>query len=213
MSGSWSFSHAQRVFWRFPTPRIFAVAIAGLLTARVIVGGFSPWELLILPALLLVHPLTEWLIHVFLLHWRPRRLGPLSIDPIAARDHRAHHRDPDDLPLIFIPLPTLASSTVIVAAAWLLLAPGLGFALSGILLTTGIALAYEWVHFVCHVPYTPTSRFLKARVRHHRLHHYKNEAYWFGVTLHMGDRLLGTLPDPSGVPRSPTARALHGLDG
>ena len=30
--------------------------------------------------------------------------------------------------------------------------------------------------------------------RNHRLHHCKNEHYWFGVTMLSGDRLLGTAP-------------------
>ena len=47
--------------------------------------------------------------------------------------------------------------------------------------------------------------------RNHRLHHYKNEHYWFTVTTAgTADRLFGTFPDPAGVPKSPTARALHG---
>jgi len=44
--------------------------------------------------------------------------------------------------------------------------------------------------------------------RNHRLHHFKNERYWFGVTSTVGDRVIGTLPDQSTVPRSPTARSL-----
>lgn len=51
---------------------------------------------------------------------------------------------------------------------------------------------------------------MRSRIRHHRLHHYKNEEYWYGVSLHLADRLLGTLPSADSVPRSPTARDLEG---
>jgi hypothetical protein len=44
--------------------------------------------------------------------------------------------------------------------------------------------------------------------RYHRLHHFKNEHYWQGVTMHLGDRVLGTLPDHTKVPTSPTCRTL-----
>ena len=38
-----------------------------------------------------------------MLHWRPRRVGPITIDSHLAQEHRAHHADPRDLPLVFIP--------------------------------------------------------------------------------------------------------------
>ena len=48
--------------------------------------------------------------------------------------------------------------------------------------------------------------------RNHRLHHFKNEHYWMGVTMHLGDRVLGTLASPKEVPTSPTCRDLLGQD-
>ena len=46
--------------------------------------------------------------------------------------------------------------------------------------------------------------------RNHRLHHYKNEHYWFAVvTAGTADRVLGTYPEPSSVASSPTVKALH----
>jgi sterol desaturase/sphingolipid hydroxylase (fatty acid hydroxylase superfamily) len=46
--------------------------------------------------------------------------------------------------------------------------------------------------------------------RNHRLHHFKNEHYWFAVTTPgLADRALGTYPDPQSVPTSPTAKNLH----
>ncbi|WP_278257840.1 hypothetical protein [Nocardioides convexus] len=48
-------------------------------------------------------PVVEWLVHVFILHWKPRRVGPLTLDPLLARKHRLHHADPRAIPLVFIP--------------------------------------------------------------------------------------------------------------
>lgn len=204
-----SLTQALALFLRFPSPRILLVMVLLSLGLRLALGDPRPSELLIPALLLLVHPFTEWTIHVVLLHLRPRRVLGFTLDPVASREHRKHHRDPSDLPLVFIPLPTLlASIPLVVLAAWLL-TPDLPRAATALLSTSLIGLGYEWIHYVCHAPYTPKSAFLRSRVRHHRLHHYKNEAYWFGVTLHLGDRLLGTLPEAEAVPRSPTARDLE----
>ena len=79
-------------------------------------GGSS----LIPAALLAAFPLIEWVVHVAVLHWRPRDLGPIHVDSLLARKHRAHHADPRDLPLVFIPTPVLAwLLPAYVVLAWL----------------------------------------------------------------------------------------------
>lgn len=202
-------AQALRTFFAHASPRILLATWSVLLLARLLVGGFTAWDALIPVILLAAHPFTEWLIHVHLLHLRPRRVFGRLLDPVASREHRKHHRDPTDLPLVFIPLPTLlASFPLLVAAAWLL-TPTVELALTALLSTSSIALAYEWVHYVCHIPCTPRTAFMRSRIRHHRLHHYKNEQYWYGVSLHLSDRVLGTQPAAEEVPRSPTARDLE----
>jgi sterol desaturase/sphingolipid hydroxylase (fatty acid hydroxylase superfamily) len=69
---------------------------------------------------------------------------------------------------------------------------------------------YEWTHFLIHTAYRPRSRYYRSVWRNHRLHHFKNERYWHGITQTVSDRVLGTLPDHHQVQRSETARALHG---
>ena len=78
-----------------------------------------------------------------------------------------------------------------------------GFAAAAIL-----SLGYEWTHYLIHTDYAPKTRFYRSLWRGHRLHHYRNENYWFGVTNHFGDRVLGTNPAKDAVPVSPTARTL-----
>jgi sterol desaturase/sphingolipid hydroxylase (fatty acid hydroxylase superfamily) len=80
------------------------------------------------------------------------------------------------------------------------------------MLLTGYVLvgAYEWIHFLIHTGHRPRSRYYRSIWRNHLLHHYKNEHYWHGITNTVSDRLLGTYRDQAEVPRSPTARTLHG---
>ena len=65
-------------------------------------------------------PVVEWLIHVFILHWRPRRVAGVEVDTLLARDHRRHHADPRDVPLVFIPWRALL---------WVVALPGLALPL------------------------------------------------------------------------------------
>ncbi len=67
---------------------------------------------------------------------------------------------------------------------------------------------YEWCHFLSHSPYQPKSERFRRVLVAHRLHHFKNEHYWMGVTSYLGDRTLGTYPDQHSVEKSPTVRTL-----
>ena len=60
-----------------------------------------------------------------------------------------------------------------------------------------------------HTRYRPSSRLYARLARNHRLHHFRNERYWLGVTSNSGDRILRTLPrSKTDVPLSDTARTL-----
>jgi sterol desaturase/sphingolipid hydroxylase (fatty acid hydroxylase superfamily) len=75
-----------------------------------------------------------------------------------------------------------------------------------------LVLGYEWCHYLIHTDYKPKTRIYKVIWRHHRLHHYKNEHYWFTVvSANTADRVLRTSPDPATVPTSPTAKNLHAV--
>lgn len=201
---------AFAVWAEAPSVRLGALALAVAVAARVLVGGFTWWDLLVAGALVAVHPFTEWVIHVFVLHARPLVLGGRSWQSLPAREHVRHHADPKELETIFIPLPTAA---MLVTLPWLLLlVPGWspGLVLSGLVAAYAIMLGYEWAHYLIHTPYRPRGRFYTALRKAHLLHHYKNERYWFGVTNHTADRVLRTFPDRDAVPTSPTAKNLLG---
>ena len=201
-------------FWRHPSPWLISGFLIASITARILEGGGSLWDLALPAGLVLLFPVIEWCIHVAILHWRPRSLGPVRIDSRLARDHRAHHADPRDLPLVFIPWPALVwLLPAYVLVAWLAL-PTWSSALTLLVSVYGIKLGYEWTHYLVHSDYRPRSRWYRAVWRNHRLHHYKNEHYWFTVTsAGTADRLFGTYPaDPGAVPTSPTVKRLHDLE-
>lgn len=198
---------AVRLFYRYPSPWVLSAFALGFAVARLAVGGLGLWDLAIVAILVAWQPFQEWLIHVYLLHWRPREVLGVTLDLKLARRHRAHHVDPALLPMIFMPLDSAMFSLVVHAALVFWLLPT-GLALTVLFGISTIGLVYEWTHFLIHTSYRPRSAFYRRIWRYHRLHHFKNEHFWFGVTMHQGDQVLGTLPDHKEVPTSPTARNL-----
>lgn len=197
---------AAAVFYSQPSPLIITFVLLAALAGKVYVGGWS-WMDLIPPGVILaLQPFTEWLIHVFLLHFKPRTVRGYRIDPLVSRKHRAHHADPRDLELQFIPLPALAG--LLGGLGLLLVFLPLGRALAGLVGGYAMTLLYEWTHYLIHSAYRPRHRVYRYVWRAHRNHHFRNERYWFGVTVHLADHVLGTFPDRSEVEVSPTARTL-----
>lgn len=206
-----SLAQARRLWLRELPPKLLLAHVLGWLVYRVwlLAQGDVGWrDLVAIVAIVLLHPFAEWLIHVHLLHFRPRKLLGRRIDFPASLYHRLHHRDPWDLRFVLMPVQTMILG---LGALALLLRPitsSPGVWASAMLLAAGIALYYEWIHFLVHTSYRPQGRWYKRQWRLHRLHHYKNEHYWMGVTRHLGDMVLGTFPDPDDVESSKTARTL-----
>lgn len=204
-----------REFWRHPTPWMILALVVGAVGARAVVGGLALRDLWAPLVLALLFPFVEWVIHVFILHWRPRKLGRVTVDTLVARDHRRHHANPRDIDLVFIPTPTLPWLIAAIVALPLgigaLVGAPVSATLSFIVVEALILMGYEWTHYLVHTDYKPRHRLYKAVWRNHRLHHFKNEHYWFSVTTSgTSDRVLGTYPDPATVETSPTAKNLHG---
>ncbi len=197
---------------------MIGAAIAGAAVVRARQGPAGAADLKIGVGLVAAQPFVEWLIHVYLLHSRPLHIAGRRFDLPAAREHREHHTEPSELDGVLVPTPVLAGFLPLIAAiSWGLAWPishlagggrrrGAASGALGAYLLLGV---YEWSHYLIHTPYVPRRSLYRAVRRSHRLHHYKNETYWFGVTSNLGDRVLGTFPDQSEVPRSATARALH----
>ena len=207
-------TEAAREFWRHPSPWLLGGGALAAAAARVVAGDCQPTDALVPVAIAAAFPFFEWMIHVFVLHWRPRRLGRLNVDPLLARKHREHHIAPRDVGLVLIPLQSvigaLASATLIALLAF----PRTGMGLTFLPTILAFGLVYEWCHYLIHTDYKPKSAVYRIIWRDHRLHHFKNEHYWFGVTTPgTADRVLRTYPDPASVPTSPTAKNLHAAAG
>jgi fatty acid hydroxylase family protein len=200
-------------FWKHLSPWMIGVVFIAAVTARIVVGDWQITDALVPLVMLALFPFFEWIIHVFILHWRPKRVGRLTVDPLLSREHRAHHMDPRSVPLIFIPWKSLGSWVLPLTVAIALLAfPRLGMGLTYLVFIAAIALVYEWTHYLIHSDYKPKTPVYRAIWRNHRNHHFKNEHYWFTVTSSgTADRVLGTNPDPSAVATSPTAKNLHAI--
>jgi hypothetical protein len=201
---------AAREFWRHPSPWMIGAGLIVALTARIGVGDWRYADLLVPVAMLVAFPFFEWSVHVFVLHWRPRLLGRLTIDSLLARKHREHHVNPREVPLIFIPWPALLWVLPVNVGIALLAFPSTGLGLTYLVFVTIFGLGYEWCHYLIHSDYKPKTRLYRAIWMNHRQHHYKNEHYWFTVTsAGTADRVLGTHPDAATVAASPTAKNLH----
>jgi Fatty acid hydroxylase superfamily len=213
-----SLGRARREFLRKESPWVIGAGIAALVAVRVAIGDFSWRDAVAAVAMLAVYPFGEWAIHVFLLHAKPIRIRGRKIDTVAARAHRAHHREPNDLEMVALywwqaAFLLLVAVPLTISLGALIVTPLAGPVPLGAMVSAGIAgyclvFAYEWTHFLIHTAYRPRTRAYRTIWRNHRLHHFKNEHFWHGITNKLSDRVLGTNPNAREVPRSETARTL-----
>ncbi len=207
---------ALSVYLAAGSPRVILAGAGAGTAARLVVGQFGRHDVVAVAVVIAATGTVEWVIHKFLLHapedsWRTRRLQ-------TSTSHRRHHEDPTDLSHVllepnysaaFLPAIGVFTSSWAVPLAALTGWPMLPTFLSGLALSWWTLAHYEWVHLAVHTRHRFRNRFYARLARNHRLHHYRNENYWLGVTSNSGDRLLGTLPtSKSDVPLSETARSL-----
>lgn len=188
-------------------PRLLIAAFVVAVARRLHLGGWRAADGVVAAGVIAAHPFTEWLVHVHLLHRRPHRRRGRDVELYVARMHRLHHDDPKDIDLVLLPFRVvvgLVAGLVVVAAT----SRDRRLGATGVLAACNSLLVYEWVHFLIHSPYRPRRAYYRARWRTHRLHHYRNEGYWFGVVGASADRILGTAPPRGDVPVSGTARTL-----
>lgn len=205
------------LFARRRSAQVLAVALVIVASARVAFGGPPRrGDLIVVAVTLAITGTVEWVIHRYLLHapldsWTTRTLGTGS-------GHHRHHLDPTDIDWLLLrglDAGVFVTAFGVVTAAWsvpLLWITGSsvvgGFLTAWTFAAAGL-IHYEWVHLMVHTRYRPRTRFYRTLARNHRLHHFRNEHYWLGVTSNTGDRLLGTLPaHKTDVELSDTARSL-----
>jgi hypothetical protein len=213
-----SLGGAWREFLRRESPWVLGAGIVVLAVIRLVIGDFTWRDGVAIAAMLAIYPFGEWAIHVYLLHAKPLRIRGRRFETIAARAHRAHHREPNDLDMVLLYwwqaaflMLVAVPFTVAVGALLVTVLAGpvpLGALVSAALAGYCMVFVYEWTHFLIHTAYRPRSPAYKAIWRNHRLHHFKNEHFWHGITNNLSDRVLGTNPDQGEVPKSETARTL-----
>lgn len=206
------------VFARRGSAQVFAAVAALALTLRLMVGEFGRGDLLVFAVTIAAVGPVEWTIHRYLLHaderaWTSRRLG-------TGDGHRRHHLDPPDLQWLLLAgadaavfIGVFSALTVLwtLPLATLIGASGPGAWLTGCACAAAALLHYEWVHLLVHTRYRCRTPYYRRLARNHRLHHFRNERYWLGVTTNAGDRVLRTYPrSKRDVPLSDTARTLGG---
>ena len=211
-----SIAQIARVFVTRGSARVLGVAALVLATARIATGGFGRGDVIVVVVTIAITGVVEWVIHRFLLHapedaWTSRRLGTGS-------GHRRHHLDPPDIEwlmlrgadaAVFITAFGVVTAAWTVPLMWLAEAAQLAPFLTAWTLAAVGLVHYEWVHLLVHTRHRPRTRYYRRLARNHRLHHFRNEHYWLGVTTNSGDRLLRTYPaDKGDVPLSETARTL-----
>ncbi len=206
-----------REFMAHSSPRVALSAIALALGARIYVGQWS-WRDFLPPFVLIsAQPFVEWVIHKHLLHLPAKTIRGRRIELYGSIQHRNHHRSPSDLNRVLLKrvevISFIVQIAIIMALGTLAIGtlggwPVLPLALTGITFAYLGLFRYEWSHFLIHTPYVPKTRWYRTIWRNHRLHHFKNEDYWMGVSSNLGDRLLGTNPEQRSVEKSPTARTL-----
>lgn len=183
------------------TPRLLVLEIAVLVVVRALWPSWSVADVVAVLSLIAFQPFTEWLIHVFVLHCPA---NGSRRDRLAGYSHRRHHEDPRDLRFQFIHPHAVYGGMVVLLAVVLAFRTPTAVSLA---LTAGVlTLTYEWVHFLIHTDYSPRYELFRRLHRAHRLHHFRNERYWLGVTTRTGDRVLRTNPRKEDVEVSPTAR-------
>ena len=203
-----SLKRAFGIFAGHTNPRLIAAMLVAALAVRCALGEWGWGDLAVAGVILALEPFTEWVIHVTVLHLRPVTVRGREVELHIARRHRLHHMDPKLIKHVLIPQGVLLRLLVFAVPLYYLLTPTPREMVTGLTTSYAMLLTYEWTHYLIHSAYVPRSAYYRYIWRAHRLHHFKNEKYWYGVTIHVADHLLRTFPGRDEVETSPTARTL-----
>lgn len=222
VSQSPSLASTARRFCSYRSPQVLLTGLLFLCSVRLASSRVTGWhrnDLLAMACVAALVPFVEWIVHKVILHAKPRTIRSIRID--LGEGHRDHHRFPNEPARAVLRGPDAATflGINIAIAVFVVLTftafiggPALGPSLSSAVAAGLGLLHYEWSHYLFHSKYQPRTRYYARLKRNHRLHHWRNENYWLGITSNIGDRALRTLPaTKSDVAKSPTTRTL-GVD-
>lgn len=197
-----------RTFFQHGSNAFIFLTLVSLAVSLLWNGAGTPLLALYIPLGLGIFFLVEYFTHRFQFHAPP--VGNEFMKRLQRRMHYDHHREPNRLDLLFLPLWYAIPAVCLFAMLY--------FKLTGNALVTQALLFgnllgllyYEYVHFSAHVSITPSTPWGRYMKKYHLWHHYKNEHYWYGVTNPLFDYLFGTYKPQSEAERSSTVRDLHG---
>lgn len=179
-------------FVRQSTFLILGPAFVVVAALRLVMGELSGWDAFTVAAVVSVESCTEWCLHRFVLHLAPFTWRGRTVELHPAAAHRRHHLDPNDPATT----PIGPTGTVVFLAVLALIAlpipPLLGIRVTGVLTGVGLMIAYEWTHYLIHSAYRPRHAWYRRTWRAHRLHHFRDDTSWYGITAHGFDHLVGT---------------------
>ena len=137
---------------------------------------------------LLVWTLIEYLLHRFLLHYRPQASGLLAV---VEKLHLGHHRDPQDEAKITVPIYGSLPIAGALLGLFRLLAGS--WEVAALLMTGSVVgyLYYEAVHFWIHRG-GRSEGWLGQRRADHLFHHFKDQTRCLGVGTPLWDLVMGT---------------------
>ncbi len=193
-------------FIRHPNIYCFGLAGSAAFVARVYQGQWSWVDAAIIAFIVSAWPFMEWRLHIKLLHMKPRVRNGKEVYPSVARKHRDHHLEPWRLDLVFLQKEILLAIPLVFVVANILFPfhYALTVCFTGYLMTVN----YEWNHFITHTRVQAKTSWYRKMFLHHRLHHFKNERYWYGFSAPWPDQIYGTMRDPKDVENSENCRNL-----
>ncbi|MBP2242133.1 sterol desaturase/sphingolipid hydroxylase (fatty acid hydroxylase superfamily) [Cytobacillus eiseniae] len=186
---------------------LFMLVVFSIATVFVLVKGVTWVYMLFFIIGLVTYMFTEYLTHRYFFHLKTPK-NPFFLK-LLKRLHYDHHKHPNDLKLLFLPLWYSIPNLLIAAGIFFLIVQSVVGTISFITGTILMLLIYEWKHYVAHRPIKPKTKLGIWVKKTHTLHHYKNENYWYGVSTPFVDVLFGTLKNEKEVETSQTAKDLE----
>lgn len=194
-------------YFKHPTASLFLALVVGMWSLRIYIGNWTWRDLLTGGLIVFFWPIVEWVVHVHILHARPRKIFGFTYDPLFAQIHRAHHRNPYHPDYGIVPAATLVQYCLLIPGVFFIFIVWPRPLTMGAMAAT-MAFRYELWHYLIHSAYKPKSKWFRKLRDRHWWHHFQHEDYWYGITTMAGDVVFRTNPHPKDVPLSPTVRTL-----
>jgi len=173
-------------------PFMMLVFLGGSLIGRIVYGNINIFDLFLPILSFFSLGFIEWSLHYYIWHENPLPIINKPLKTPLVRMHRLHHDFPDDLNTLFFGWKAVVVATLLVWFSVMIVFDDVGLALTLIFSFSLILFVHEYAHFVAHSNINPKALWLKEIINNHRLHHFKDETKWMGVSSTLPDKLFGT---------------------